>query len=45
MTYHDHEEKIFTKWAQQARKLHDPDIIAKDGLLYRGELWWDGLNQ
>lgn len=45
MTYKDQEEKLFTKWAQRARKLHDADMIAKDGLLYRGELWWDGLNQ
>ena len=45
MTYHEHEEKLFTKWAQRARKLHDADMIAKDGLLFRGELWWDGLSQ
>ena len=45
MTYHSQEEKLFERWAAKARKLHDSDMIAKDGLLYRGELWWDGLNQ
>ena len=45
MTIRDHEEKLFTKWAQRARKMHDPDMITKDGLLYRGELWFDGVNQ
>ena len=45
MTYRDKEEKLFTRWAQRARKLHESDIITKDGLLYRGELWWDGISQ
>lgn len=45
MTYHEHEEKLFTKWAQRARKLHDADLITKDGLLYRGDIWFDGFNQ
>lgn len=45
MTYHNQEEKLFERWAARARKLHEVDMIAKDGLLYRGEVWWDGLNQ
>lgn len=45
MTYHDHEEKLFRRWAERARKQHDADMINKDGLLYRGEVWWDGLSQ
>ena len=45
MTYHKQEERIFDKWAQRARKLHESDEITKDGLLYRGELWFDGFNQ
>ena len=44
-TYRDKEEQIFASWAERARKLHDPDIITKDGLLFRGELWWDGFGQ
>lgn len=45
MTLHDQEERIFDKWAQRARKLHESDEITKDGLLYRGEMWFDGFNQ
>lgn len=45
MTYHDHEEELFCRWAERAHKLHDADMINKDGLLFRGELWWDGLSQ
>ncbi|MBR1766593.1 MAG: hypothetical protein IJ745_06095 [Bacteroidales bacterium] len=45
MKYHDQEEQLFTKWARRARKHHDADIITKDGLLYRGEVWFDGFNQ
>lgn len=45
MTYRDKEEKLFTRWGQRARKLHESDMITKDGLLYRGEIWWDGIAQ
>lgn len=45
MTFRDHEEKLFERWAQRARKLHDADTITKDGLLYRGDVWWDGFCQ
>lgn len=45
MKYHDHEEQLFERWTKRARKLHESDEITKDGLLYRGELWFDGFNQ
>lgn len=45
MKYHEQEEKLFKRWSTRARKLHDPDMITKDGLLNRGELRFDGLNQ
>lgn len=45
MKYHKKEEQIFTRWAERARKLHESDEITKDGLLYRGEMWFDGFNQ
>ncbi|MBO7546433.1 MAG: hypothetical protein J6T19_07010 [Paludibacteraceae bacterium] len=45
MTYRDQEEKLFERWAQRARKLRDADMITKDGLLYRGEVSWDGFCQ
>ena len=45
MKYHEKEERIFERWAQKARKLHDSDEITRDGLLYRGEMWFDGFNQ
>ncbi len=45
MKYHEQEEKLFRRWSTRARKLHDADMITKDGLLYRGELRFDGLNQ
>ena len=45
MKYHKKEEQIFDRWAERARKLHESDEITKDGLLYRGELWFDGFNQ
>ena len=45
MKYHDQEELIFNKWAKRARKLRDSEDITKDGLLYRGEMWFDGYNQ
>lgn len=45
MTYRDQEEKLFERWAQRARKLRDADMITKDGLLYRGEISWDGFCQ
>ena len=41
MKYHEQEEKLFRRWSTRARKLHDADMIAKDGLLYRGELRFD----
>lgn len=45
MKYHKKEEELFERWAERARKLHDSDEITKDGLLYRGELWFDGYCQ
>lgn len=45
MTYRDREERLFERWTQRARKLHDADMITKDGLLFRGEIWWDGFCQ
>lgn len=45
MNYHEKEERLFDRWAQRARKLHESDDITKDGLLYRGEMWFDGFNQ
>ena len=45
MTYHKKEEQLFTRWAERARKLHESDEITKDGLLYRGDMWFDGFNQ
>lgn len=43
--YHKREEQLFERWAERARKLRHHDEIGKDGLLYRGELWFDGYNQ
>ena len=43
--YHQKEEQLFERWANRARKLRESDEITKDGLLYRGELWFDGYNQ
>lgn len=45
MTYREQEEKLFQRWAQRARKLHDADLITKDGLLFRGDVEWDGFCQ
>ena len=45
MNYHEKEEQLFARWAKRAKKLHESDEITKDGLLYRGELWFDGYNQ
>lgn len=45
MNYHDKEEQLFARWAARARKLHESDEITRDGLLYRGDLWFDGFNQ
>lgn len=45
MKYHQKEEQLFSRWAERARKLHESDEITKDGLLYRGEMWFDGFNQ
>ena len=42
---HKKEEELFERWAERARKLRDSDEITKDGLLYRGELWFDGYCQ
>jgi hypothetical protein len=45
MNYHEKEEKLFSRWAQRARRFHDSEDIAKDGLLYRGDIWFDGYCQ
>ena len=45
MKYHKKEEQLFTRWAERAKELHESDEITKDGLLYRGEMWFDGFNQ
>jgi hypothetical protein len=45
MNYHKKEEQLYARWAERARKLRESDDITKDGLLYRGELWFDGFNQ
>lgn len=45
MNYHEQEEQLYERWAERARKLHENDEITKDGLLYRGEMWFDGFNQ
>ena len=45
MTYREQEEKLCQRWAQRARKLHDADLITKDGLLFRGDVEWDGFCQ
>lgn len=45
MNYHTKEEDLYLRWAQRARQLHEGDVITKDGLLYRGEMWFDGFNQ
>ena len=39
MTYHDHEEELFGRWAERARKLHDADLIAKYGLDDKAVKW------
>ena len=43
--YRIHEEELFARWEQRARKLHDNEDITRDGLLFRGELWFDGYCQ
>lgn len=45
MNYHKKEEQLFERWAQRAKQLRESTEITKDGLLYRGELWFDGFNQ
>jgi len=45
MEYHKQEESLFERWTERARKLRESDEITKDGLLYRGELWFDGYCQ
>ena len=45
MNYHEQEEKLFNRWVKRARQMHDNEEIAKDGILYRGERWFDGYNQ
>lgn len=45
MNYHQQEEVLFDRWAARARQLHDSEDITRDGLLYRGELWFDGYCQ
>ena len=45
MKYHEQEELLYERWAERAHKLRESDEITKDGLLYRGEMWFDGFNQ
>lgn len=45
MKYHKKEEELFARWGERARKLRDSEDITRDGLLYRGELWFDGYCQ
>ena len=45
MDYRTHEEELFERWAERARRLHDNEDITRDGLLWRGELWFDGYCQ
>ena len=45
MKYHKKEEELFTRWGERARKLRDSEDITKDGLLYRGDVWFDGYCQ
>ena len=45
MNYHEQEERLYERWADRAHKLRESDEITKDGLLYRGEMWFDGFNQ
>ena len=45
MKYHRKEEELFERWAARARELRESDEMTKDGLLYRGELWFDGYCQ
>lgn len=45
MKYHQTEEQLYARWAARARQLRESDDITKDGLLYRGEMWFDGFNQ
>lgn len=45
MSYREQEEKLFARWTKRASELHESEMITKDGLLYRGELWFDGFCQ
>ena len=45
MKYHKKEEELFARWGERARKLRDSEDITRDGLLYRGQLWFDGYCQ
>ena len=45
MKFHKKEEELFARWGERARKLRDNEDITKDGLLYRGEVWFDGYCQ
>lgn len=45
MTYREREENLFTRWVERAEKLHESQTITKDGLLYRGDIWFDGFCQ
>lgn len=42
MTYiHQQEEKLFKEWQKRARALNNSDEIAQDGLLFRGEIYFE----
>lgn len=44
-TYREQEEDLFRRWIERARELHEEDVIARDGILYRGEIEWNGIAQ
>ena len=45
MTLKEREDKLFSRWEQRARKLRESDLITKDGLLFRGDIHWNGVAQ
>ena len=39
MNYREREEELFDRWKSRAKALGHDNSLAKDGLLYRGDLW------